>query len=159
MKKLLSILLMAAMAIALLTGCSDPVYDDLSNFLNVEMKQVNEDYVKITEEVGRWEEMEDDIALSKSLSDVLIPLVDASLENLEEIDPATQEVEELKKKYVKVMDAYKKGFEALLEGCETQDEATINAGNDAVLEGVNLLDEYNKALEELADAHGAEIEY
>lgn len=159
MKKLLSILLMAAMAIALLTGCSDPVYDDLSNFLNVEMKQVNEDYVKITEEVSRWEEMEDDIALSKSLSDVLIPLVDASLENLEEIDPATQEVEELKKKYVKVMDAYKKGFEALLEGCETQDEATINAGNDAVLEGVNLLDEYNKALEELADAHGAEIEY
>lgn len=159
MKKLLSILLMAAMAIALLTGCSDPVYDDLSNFLNVEMKQVNEDYVKITEEVGRWEEMEDDIALSKSLSDVLIPLVDASLENLEEIDPATQEVEELKKKYIKVMDAYKKGFEALLEGCETQDEATINAGNDAVLEGVNLLDEYNKALEELADAHGAEIEY
>ncbi len=159
MKKLLSIILMAVIAMAFLTGCSDPVYDDLSNFLNVEMKQVNEDYVKITEEVGKWEEMEDDIALSKSLSDVLIPLVDASLENLEEIDPATQEVEELKKKYIKVMDAYKKGFEALLEGCETQDEATINAGNDAVLEGVNLLDEYNKALEELADAHGAEIEY
>ena len=159
MKKIFALLLMMVMSITLLTGCSDPVYDDLSNFLNVEMKQVNEDYVKITEEVGRWEEMEDDIALSKSLSDVLIPLVDASLENLEEIDPATQEVEELKKKYVKVMDAYKKGFEALLEGCETQDEATINAGNDAVLEGVNLLDEYNKALEELADSHGAEIEY
>ena len=44
MKKIFSLLLMAVMAFTLLTGCSDPVYDDLENFLNVEMKEVTENY-------------------------------------------------------------------------------------------------------------------
>jgi len=57
------------------------------------------------------------------------------------------------------MDAYKAGFEALYEACETQDEATINAGNESLNEGVELLDEYNASLEALAKEHGAEIEY
>lgn len=35
---------MAVMAFTLLTGCSDPVYDDLENFLNVEMVEVNAEY-------------------------------------------------------------------------------------------------------------------
>ena len=57
------------------------------------------------------------------------------------------------------MEAYKTGFEALSEGCETQDEATVNAGNDKLVEAVELLDEYNKALEDLAKEHGSEVEY
>ena len=159
MKKLFAILLMLVMATALLTGCGDPVYDDFVNFLNVEMVDVNINYENITEEVGTWETLEDDAALSKSLSDVLLPLVNDSLATLEGINPETEEVKALKAKYIKVMDAYKEGFEALLEGCETQDEATINAANESLEEGIVLLDEYNAALESLAEEHGAEIEY
>ena len=49
MKKILALLLMVVMSFALLTGCgSDPVYDDLENFLNVEMKEVTENYTKST---------------------------------------------------------------------------------------------------------------
>ena len=45
MKKILALLLMVVMSFALLTGCgSDPVYDDLENFLNVEMVEINADY-------------------------------------------------------------------------------------------------------------------
>ena len=75
------------------------------------------------------------------------------------MDSETEEVKEIKNKYVKVMEAYKAGFEALSEGCETQDEATINAGNEKLEEALELLDEYNKALEELAKEHGSEVEY
>ena len=54
---------MVVMSFALLTGCgSDPVYDDLENFLNVEMVEINADYEKITAEVGTWETLEDDTA-------------------------------------------------------------------------------------------------
>ena len=159
MKKILAILLITAMAVTFLTGCSDPVYDDLENFLNVEMVEVNADYVKLTEEVGAWEALEDDAALQKSINDTLIPLINGSLEKLENINPETDEVKAIKDKYVKVMDAYKAGFEALAEGCETQDEATVNAGSQKLEEAVELLNEYNKALEELAKAHGSEIEY
>lgn len=160
MKKLLALLLMVVTSVALLAGCgTDPVYEDLSNFLNVEMKEVNADYVKITTEVGTWETLPDDAALAKSINDTLLPLVDGSLTKLKDINPATEEVKELKAKYFAVMETYKAGFEALAEGCETQDDKTINAGNESISKGVELLDEYNAALEALAKEHGAEIEY
>ena len=160
MKKIFSLLLMAVMSFTLLTGCgSDPVYDDLENFLNVEMKEVTENYTKITTEVGTWETLEDDAAIKKSIDDTLLPLVNGSLEKLKDITPETEEVKAIKDKYVKVMETYKTGFEALSEGCETQEEATINAGSQKLEEAVELLDEYNKALEELAKEHGSEVEY
>lgn len=159
MKKLLALLLMVVMATALLTGCSDPVYDDLENFLNVEMVEVNADYENLKAELGTWEALEDDAAIAKSLNDVLIPLIDGSLSKLNAITPETEEVKSIKEKYVKVMDAYKAGFEALSQGCETQDEATINAGYESIGEAVEFLNEYNSALEELAKEHGSEIEY
>ena len=159
MKKIFALLLMVVMSVTLLAGCSDPVYDDLENFLNVEMKQVNADYTKITEEVGKWETYEDDNAIKKSIDDTLLPLVEASLTALKDINPETEEVKAIKDKYVKVMDTYKVAFEILAEGCETQDEATINTATEKLEEAVSLLDEYNKALEELAKEHGSEVEY
>ncbi len=160
MKKIFALLLMAVMSVTLLAGCgTDPVYEDLSNYLNVEMVEVNADYEKITAEVGTWETLEDDNAIKKSIDDTLLPLVNGSLEKLKDINPETEEVKEIKDKYVKMMDAYKAGFEALSEGCETQEEATINAGSQKLEEAVKLLDEYNKALEELAKEHGSEVEY
>ena len=159
MKKLLALLLMAVMSFTLLTGCSDPVYDDLENFLNVEMKEVTDNYTKITTEVGTWETLEDDAAIKKSIDDTLLPIVNGSLEKLKSITPETEEVKAIKDKYVKVMETYKTGFEALSEGCETQEEATINAGSQKLEEAVELLDEYNKALEDLAKEHGSEVEY
>lgn len=159
MKKILALLLMVVMSFTLLTGCSDPVYDDLENFLNVEMVDVNADYTKITTEVGTWETLEDDNAIKKSIDDTLLPLVNGSLEKLGGINPETEEVKAIKEKYVKVMDTYKEAFETLAKGCETQDEETINTATAKLEEAVGLLDEYNKALEELAKEYGSEIEY
>ncbi|MBR6719565.1 MAG: hypothetical protein IKL74_01495 [Clostridia bacterium] len=159
MKKIFALLLMVVMSFTLLTGCSDPVYDDLENFLNVEMKEVTENYTKITTEVGTWETLEDDAAIKKSIDDTLLPLVNGSLEKLKDINPETEEVKAIKDKYVKVMEAYKVAFETLAEGCETQDEATISTATEKLEEAVSLLDEYNKALEELAKEHGSEVEY
>ena len=160
MKKIFALLLMVVMSVTLLAGCgTDPVYDDLENFLNVEMKEVNAEYTQLTAEVGTWETLEDDIAIKKSIDDTLLPLVNGSLEKLKDINPETEEVKAIKDKYVKVMETYKTVFEALSEGCETQEEATINAGSQKLEEAVELLDEYNKALEELAKEHGSEVEY
>ena len=65
----------------------------------------------------------------------------------------------LKTEYVKVMDTYKVAFETLAEGCETQEDATINAGSQKLEEAVGLLDEYNKALETIAIEYDLEVEY
>ena len=160
MKKIFALLLMVVMSVTLLSGCgTDPVQADLENFLNVEMTDVNINYNILTEEVGKWETYEDDAQILASINDTLLPLVDASITALKDINPETEEVKAIKDKYVKMMDAYKASFEILAEGCETQEEATINAGNEKLEEALELLDDYNKALEELAKAHGSEVEY
>ena len=160
MKKIFALLLMVVMSVTLLAGCgTDPVQADLENFLNVEMTDVNINYNRLTEEVGKWEAYEDDAQILASINDTLLPLVDASITALKDINPETEEVKAIKDKYVKVMDAYKAAFETLAEGCETQEDETINAGSAKLEEAVELLDEYNKALEELAAKFDLEVEY
>lgn len=159
MKKLSALLLIAVMAAVLLAGCSDPVFDDLESFLDVEMSQINADYQKLTEAIGAWETLEDDYAIAKNINEVVLPLINGSLEKLEEVNPQTAEVKELKTKYTKVMNAYKSAMEIFSEGCMTQEEETINAGVDGIEKALELLDEYNTALETLAKEHGAEIQH
>ena len=159
MKKILALTLMAVMAVTLLAGCGNALYDDFENFLNVEMAEVNEDYVKLTTEVASWGDLEDEELVTSSISDKLLPLIEGSLTKLETVNPETEEVKELKAKYIKVMEAYKAGFESIYEGFMTQDEAILIEGNEKLTEGVSLLDEYNAALEALAKEVGAEIQY
>lgn len=159
MKKLLALALMAVMVITLFAGCSDPLYDDFENFLNVEMEDVNANYENIKAEVNKWEEATDEAALTTSLKDVLLPLVNDSLAKLDAIAPATEEVNALKAKYVEVMEAYKAGFEGFLEGIETQNPDKVTEGEASISAGIALLDEYNAALEALATEVGGEISY
>lgn len=147
------------MALGIFAGCSDPLYDDFENFLNVEMTQVNKNYELIKEETANWENYEEDAQFVTSLNDVLLPLVDDSLAKLEGIKPATEEVKELKAKYVKVMDAYKEGLSAVRDGFVNQDADMVTKGSEKIDEGIGLLDDYNAGLEALAKEVGAEIEY
>ena len=96
MKKIFALLLMVVMSVTLLAGCgTDPIQADLENFLNVEMTEVNADYTKITEEVGKWEAYEDDAQILASINDTLLPLVESSLTALKDINPETEEVQQL----------------------------------------------------------------
>lgn len=65
----------------------------------------------------------------------------------------------VKDKYVETMTAYKEGFDVILEGFKETDESKINTGNEKVTKALELLNEYNKALEDLAAQHGLTIEY
>lgn len=158
MKKIVSLLLMAVMGLTLLTGCGNPVYDEFENFINVEMVEVSANYEKITAEAGKWAEYEEDAQLIASINDIMLPLVNDSLDKLEKINPETEEVKEIKAKYVKVMDAYKEGFTLILASLQEQDAEKMNAGDAKINEGITLLNEYNDALKALAEEVGAEIE-
>ena len=159
MKKIVSLLLIAVMSVAILTGCGNALYDDFENFLNVSMDEVNANYEKITAEAAKWETFETENEIVESINNVLIPLVDDSLEKLGTIAPETEEVKALKDKYVSVMEAYKEGFVNFAKGIAIQDEEIMNAGNEKINEGIELLNEYNTGLEDLAAQVGAEIQY
>ena len=159
MKKILALLLIAVLSLTLLTGCSDPVADDFENYLNVEMKEINADYKKLTQEVGAWENSEDDADILASIEEILLPIVNDSLAALEDIKPETDEVKAIKEKYVKVMETYKDAFETFTDAINTQDEDTAIAAAEKLSEAVELLDEYNSDLENLAKEHNLEVEY
>ena len=57
------------------------------------------------------------------------------------------------------MEAYKEGFTLILESVQQQDVDKMNAGDAKINEGIELLNEYNAALEAMAEESGAEIEY
>ena len=159
MKKFTALLIAAVMMLASLTGCTNAVYDDFQNFLNVEMVEVNANYDKLLEELAVWDTLEYDAEIAEFIKASLIPLVDDSLAKLTKINPETVEVQEIKAKYVKVMEAYKAAFEDMYTAFSTGDEAVLEEGNAHLDEGMVLLDEYNAALEALAAEVGAEIQY
>ena len=159
MKKFTALLLATVMMLASLTGCSNAVYDDFQNFLNVEMVEVNANYDKLLEELAVWDTLEYDAEIAEFIKASLIPLVDDSLAKLTKINPETVEVQEIKEKYVKVMEAYKAAFDDMYTAFSTGDEAVLEEGNAHLDEGMVLLDEYNAALEALAAEVGAEIQY
>lgn len=159
MKKFTALLIATVMMLASLTGCTNAVYDDFQNFLNVEMVEVNANYDKLLEELAVWDTLEYDAEIAEFIKASLIPLVDDSLAKLTEINPETDEVKEIKAKYVKVMEAYKAAFEDMYTAFSTGDEAVLEEGNAHLDEGMVLLDEYNAALEALAAEVGAEIQY
>ena len=159
MKKFTALLIAAVMMLTSLTGCSNAVYDDFQNFLNVEMVEVNANYDKLLEELAVWDTLEYDAEIAEFIKASLIPLVDDSLAKLTKINPETVEVQEIKAKYVKVMEAYKAAFDDMYTAFSTGDEAVLEEGNAHLDEGMVLLDEYNAALEALAAEVGAEIQY
>ena len=159
MKKFTALLIAAVMMLASLTGCTNAVYDDFQNFLNVEMVEVNANYDKLLEELAVWDTLEYDAEIAEFIKASLIPLVDDSLAKLTKINPETVEVQEIKAKYVKVMEAYKAAFDDMYTAFSTGDEAVLEEGNAHLDEGMVLLDEYNAALEALAAEVGAEIQY
>ena len=158
MKRRISVLLVFVMVFAVLTGCgSDSVADELEKFINTDMVGVNAKYDALKTEMGKWESLESDEALVSSLKDTIMPNIDESLNLLSKIELQTEEVKAIKEKYKKALDAYKEGFQGILSAVETDGDAEKEM---AKLEtALTLLDEYNKALEDLAKEKNMEVKY
>ncbi|AQS60244.1 hypothetical protein [Desulforamulus ferrireducens] len=160
MKRIMTTLLAMVMMIAMLTGCgSDPVAEELEKFLNQDMVAVNAKYEELKAEMNKWDSLEDDAALIASLKGNVLPNIDESLAMLSKIDLQTEELKAIKEKYQKMLEAYKEGFQIMLSAAEAGDEAGVEASGVKIDEGIKLLDEYNKALEDLAKEKNMEVTY
>lgn len=160
MKKMITALLAMLMALGMLTGCgSDPVAEELEKFLNTDMVEVNAKYEDLKTEMTKWDSLEDDAALIASLKGTVLPNINESLELLSKIELQTEEVKEIKAKYKKVLDTYKEGYQGMLSAAEAGNEEAAETAGEKITEGIQHLDVYNKALEDLAKEKNMEIEY
>lgn len=163
MKKLVKFVLgivASAMVIGALSGCmSDPVADDFTKFMNEDMVEVNANYEALKAESGKWESFETNEEMTNSISNVILPNINESLDKLAAIEPQTDEVKAIKDLYVKMLNTYKEGYEIMLEACNTDDETLVDQASAKIEEGLKLLDEYNLALEKLAKEKDLEVQY
>lgn len=160
MKKLLALALSIMLVLALCTACgTDPVVKDLENFLNVQMVPVNQNYENLKAELGKWETYAEDAQLLSSINDVLIPLVNDSMDLVRKIELNTPEVKSIKANYEDVMKAYKDSFQTMQLGLAHGDAEMFTEGANKLEIGVSLLDDYNASLEALASEKGMTIEY
>lgn len=160
LKKIMAGMLLGIMVVGMLTGCgSDPVAEDFEKFLNTDMADVNANYEKFKEESAKWGDLETNEEIKDSINNVIMPNLDDTLDKLSKIKPETDEVKDIKAKYVKVIEAYKEGYTKMLEACDTDDEQTVTEATEKIDEGIKFLDEYNNALESLAKEKDMKVEY
>lgn len=134
------------------------VADDLENYMNVEMAEINESFNTISDEISAWDT--DDVeGIIANISDVLLPIIEDSLDKIEEVSPVTEEVQNLKDMYEDVLLAYGDGFASIIEAYENDDEAAMDEALAKTSDALDLVGEYNAALEELAEANGMTVEY
>lgn len=162
MKKLkkLAAVFAAVIMVLSVSGCgSDPVADEFQNFINNDMTEINANYEVMKEEVAKWEGFETPDEFVDSLNNTVIPNINSSIELLGAINLETEEVIAIKEKYQAVLLAYKDGYGEMLQGFRSGDEDKVESGSEKVENAVSLLDDYNAALEALAEEKGLSVEY
>lgn len=158
-KKMIMLIATMILGIVFLTGCGDPVADELEKFLNEDMVEINASYDDLKAEMAKWENFKENSEFAASLNDTVLPNINESLAMLSKIELTTDEVKEIKAKYEKALSTYKEGFEILQSACETDDEETIGKAKEKIENALSLVNEYNEALEKLAKEKDMKIEY
>lgn len=159
MKKFIAFALTLIMSFSVLTGCSsDPVAEELEKFINTDMKDVNAKQKELSAELEKWSTYEDEVAMTTSINDIILPTIEEALDSISKIELSTKEVKALKDTYENGLTTYKDAYELMLSAIETGDEATYTESSEMLVEANDLFKEYNDAAEKLAKEKDMEFE-
>ncbi|MFZ7943388.1 hypothetical protein [Neobacillus sp. 19] len=159
MKKYLLVLVLPL--IFLLSGClSDPVQDDLLNYVNKEMKNAAKLEV---EAVSAYESVtganyQDDQTLYDVLLNEVIPTYNEFIKELDSANIETDEVKEIHEIYIKGADIQFNAFAKIKQALEEQDAGLIQEANDMLAEARTHIRDYKSKLTKLAKEHDVKIE-
>jgi hypothetical protein len=159
MKKLIT--LAAFLSLALL-GCSNPIKDDLLNYINVELPQVVQ-YENDT--ITTWDSVSganytDDYTMYQALTETIIPTYREFVNGIEPITLRlkTQEVRDLNEKYVEAVDLQMNGFLILINALENQDSSLVVQFNERLDRGRRLVREWQIELQDLCNKNGVKFQ-
>lgn len=147
----------------LLVGCSfwsDPVQDDLLNYINNELDAL----VELEEEaVSEYESVVgdnyiDDWTTYFHIEEVVIPKYRHFVDKLESIRPATKEVREVHEIYIEAVNKQQNAMVKILAGIEAQNLELIFDANELLDEGRAGIRKFINEIEELADNHNVVLD-
>jgi len=145
----------------LLSGCSsDPVQDDLLNYVNKEMKEAAklEGTAVSAYEGVSGTNYQDDQTMYDVLNRDVIPNYSEFIKELDSVRIETEELREIHEIYIEGADIQFNAFAIIKQAIEEQDAELIQKANDMLADARKHLREYQTKLNKLAKEHDVEIE-
>lgn len=159
-KKIISVIAVFAIVLAMLTGCgSDPVKDDLTNYITKQMPAATELGKSITSgfnSVAAANYIDDKTMLLK-LKDEVIPNSNKLIETAKAITSKTKELGAIHEKYVAAITKQNSGFTMLQTALEKSDADMAKKANDLLIEADTQSKNYVAEVNAFAKEHGMEI--
>jgi len=153
MKKVLATISILLISVTMLIGCgkTDPVQEDLINYINNQMPTLRELQDKVSKEYeASVAKNVDDAAGAVQLKDVIIPTSNELLTKAKAIIPATEEVRKVHSEYIEVISDQQETFDLLLQ--------VFEAGKNNDLTLMDTLNEKLKNISEKPSNYSADLE-
>ena len=157
MKNIVATIAALLICVTALAGCgSDPVQDDLINYINKQLPTIAALEEKVTSEYQavKTDSNADDATFGAKLKDVIIPAAAELIAKAKATVPATEEVKKVHDKYIASMTTQSEAFAILLDAAGKSDEKLVKTANDKLKEAEKLSKEYLADLETLKKDHG-----
>ncbi len=157
MKNIMATISALLICVTVLAGCgSDPVQDDLINYINNQLPTIATLEKKVTSEFEavKADSNTDDATFGAKLKDVIIPASNELIDKSKATVPATDEVKKVHDKYIASVTVQSEAFAILLDAATKNDEKIAKTANDKLTEAERLSKEYLADLETLKKDHG-----
>ncbi len=145
----------------LFTGCtSDPVADDLTNYMNNQMQEVSKiqnKYLTLLSDITESENTNIQTVITQ-IKDEVLPRSDRLIAEAKKINPATEEVKILHNKYIAAMTKQNKGLVEMLKGLQNYDNETVKDGSKIITEANEEFTIFLNKIKVLAKEHGLEVQ-
>jgi hypothetical protein len=144
----------------LLSGCGDPVQDDLLDYVNEKMPALGKEEMKI---VGKYEDVtgsnyKDDQTQYDALKVEIIPAYNEYIEDLESVKIETNELRKIHEDYIEAANIQASAFLTIVTALENQDSGLINEANQKLNTARKMMRDYQNDVEKLAKKHDVKLE-
>jgi DNA repair ATPase RecN len=144
----------------LLSGCGDPVQDDLLDYVNEKMPSLGKEEVMI---IGKYEKVTganytDDQTLYDALKVEIIPAYNEYIEDLESVKIETDELRKIHEDYIEAANIQASAFLTIVTALENQDSGLINDANQKLNTARKMMRDYKNDVEKLAKEHDVKLE-
>lgn len=159
MKKLYALWIVFLSVAFLLAGCSsDPVEEDVNNYLKNElpkMSALEQDILTQFAAISGNRELDAE-SLHKELNDKVLSKYETFVQELEKIKPATEEVQQAHEKHVTAARAQLEAFKAVVSAIKNKDQAELTAAREKLEAAKKWGDESKEAIKQLAIGYGVQ---
>jgi hypothetical protein len=142
-------------------GCSNPIQEDLLNYINNELPKIVESENAV---ITAWDSVSgsnysDDYTMYETLTELIIPTYREFLTGMETITLRlkTKEVRALNEKYIEAVSTQNNAFLLLQNILETQDGSKIIDFNERLDKGRKLVREWQIEIQELCKKSGVKF--